>query len=143
MADTFLAVDISNIDRLGQRLTTLDRKMQHSVIRKGLRAAVNPMVRDARKLAPRNTGKGAKSIRGRVNIRKGNGIARITWDKKYFYLRFHETGTRKMSARPFLRPAFDNNRANSLQRFIEAAREEIRKFDSPPEGGEDEFEVTA
>jgi HK97 gp10 family phage protein len=108
-----------------------------------LRAAVNPMVKDARLLAPRNTGKGAKSIRGWVKISRGNGVARVTWDKKHYYMRFHETGTRKMSARPFLRPAFDTNRGNSVQRFIAAAQEEIRKFDAPPEGGPDEFEVAA
>lgn len=49
--------------------------------------------------------------------------------KKAFYGRFVEFGTRKMPARPFIRPAYDSRKAVALQqskqKFIELAQEAI------------------
>ncbi len=45
-----------------------------------------------------------------------------------FYWRFLEFGTEKMSARPFLRPAFDQTRERALETFKLKLSEEIAKI---------------
>ncbi len=44
--------------------------------------------------------------------------------KKQFYGMFHEYGTSKMKARPFLRPAYDEN----IEKVQEVIAEELRKI---------------
>lgn len=54
-------------------------------------------------MAPRDSGAGAASIHAQA---AGDEV-RVGPDAKHFYLIFHEVGTSKKSARPFLRPALD------------------------------------
>jgi HK97 gp10 family phage protein len=62
----------------------------------------------AREAAPKNTGAGAASIRAElIQTYEGVYVARVGWDRDHFYMMFHELGTSRMSARPFLRPALD------------------------------------
>jgi HK97 gp10 family phage protein len=57
-------------------------------------------------------------------IRKSAGI-RIREDA--YYWRFIEFGTSKMKARPFLRPAFDNNKAAINDTFVQSLSDGIDK----------------
>lgn len=51
---------------------------------------------------------GAESIGFELTINYiGRPEARVSWDKEHFYMWFHEHGTSKMPARPFLRPALE------------------------------------
>lgn len=58
----------------------------------------------AAQAAPKNTGGGAGSIHAEV---AEDGSVRVGWDRERYYMLFHEVGTSKMAARPFLRPALD------------------------------------
>ena len=53
--------------------------------------------------APKATGEGARSIRPE----RVGAVVRVSWDRDHFYLGFHELGTSRSPARPFLRPALD------------------------------------
>lgn len=67
-------------------------------------------VRDeARRRAPKDSGAGAKSIRVERHYDRSTRKVtyRVAWDREHFYMAFHELGTEKISARPFLRPAAD------------------------------------
>lgn len=44
-----------------------------------------------------------------------------------FYWRFHEFGTRHMPARPFLRPAIDENKEAAVDKFAEVMKKQIDK----------------
>lgn len=57
--------------------------------------------------APKRTGAGAASIHQETSVDEQSAVSRISWDDKHFYLYFHELGTSRMPARPFLRPALD------------------------------------
>lgn len=60
----------------------------------------------AARLAPKETGGGAKSIRAEViRAEDGDEEVRVSWDRDHFYMYFAEVGTQHQSARPFLRPA--------------------------------------
>lgn len=44
-----------------------------------------------------------------------------------YYWRFHEFGTRHMPARPFLRPAIDENKEAAVDKFAEVMKKQIDK----------------
>jgi HK97 gp10 family phage protein len=61
----------------------------------------------ARARAPRASGAGAESIHAEI-VKVGSAFQiRVAWDREHDYMFFHEVGTSKMPARPFLRPALD------------------------------------
>lgn len=68
--------------------------------------AAAPAVAEARAGAPRRTGAGGASIHAEPVLDGPEWTARATWERERFYMYFHERGTEKMPARPFLVPAF-------------------------------------
>ncbi|MGW3608942.1 HK97-gp10 family putative phage morphogenesis protein [Micromonospora sp. NPDC005163] len=57
--------------------------------------------------APKASGEGARSIRSEPVLDGPDWTVRISWDRAHFYLYFHDRGTRRLPARPFLEPALD------------------------------------
>lgn len=112
---------------MGQ-LEELGRVEQRAVLRKGLRAGSNVVRDDARNRAPRGeTGRGEKSIVSSVKVTGRQATATIGFKSKGagYYIRFHETGTSKMPARPFLRPAADANTGRIGEEMEKAMAEHI------------------
>jgi HK97 gp10 family phage protein len=72
-----------------------------------LLAAAAPVARDAAGRAPHRTGAGAASIRAEAVLDGPEWTAQVTWDQLHFYMYFHERGTSRLSARPFLVPALE------------------------------------
>jgi HK97 gp10 family phage protein len=60
---------------------------------------------DAELLAPKRSGKGARSIHHEVGFDEKGAYVRISWSKEAFYMQFSEFGTSRQEANPFLRPA--------------------------------------
>ena len=111
-------------------------KYQRKVVRKALREAAKPILRSAREKVPSDTGKlrkglrirAAKSRRGRFGIRvmtPPRAYLGIDPEAKGYYPAHVELGTRRMAARPYLRPAFDENREKSLGLFARELRKAI------------------
>ena len=71
----------------------------------GLVGAGESIAATAARLAPRETGEGAASIRAEVASGEDGPEVRVSWDERHFYLGFHEFGTARVAPRPFLRPA--------------------------------------
>lgn len=59
----------------------------------------------AAQLAPKDTGRGARSIRAELVKGRGDPEVRVSWDVSAFWMGFQELGTEERSARPFLRTA--------------------------------------
>jgi len=57
----------------------------------------------ARGYAPRRTGAGAASIGADAQA----GVARVSWDSDHHYMAFHQFGTHKLPADPFMDRALD------------------------------------
>jgi HK97 gp10 family phage protein len=68
------------------------------------------IAQDAKAAAPRDTGAGAESIQHEVGEDADGAYVRVSWDRDHFYMFFHEVGTSRKSARPFLRPAATKRR---------------------------------
>lgn len=61
--------------------------------------------------------KRASYARSRMNMRLGRLGKNYSIGGDAFYWHFIEFGTKKMSPRPFLRPAFESNKSNALNVF--------------------------
>jgi HK97 gp10 family phage protein len=74
-----------------------------------IEAAAQPAILMARANAPHRTGLGAASIHTEVSFGDG-GLPEVhaSWSRERYYMRFHEEGTRRLPARPFLIPAFES-----------------------------------
>jgi HK97 gp10 family phage protein len=118
---------------LSKLLKKLPVKVEKNFMRQAVRAGARVVVKDARKRVPKNTGNLAKSL-GVVSRRAKN----ITMSVKArsgkkqkndgFYGRFIEFGTRKMAARPFLRPALESNVSNIIKAMADKLNQAIDKF---------------
>lgn len=76
-------------------------------MRAGLLEAAVPVVHRAAAHAPKNTGRGAASIRAEAVLDGPEWTARISWDRDHYYMYFRERGTRQLPARPFLVPTLE------------------------------------
>lgn len=121
-------VKISGLRELGQRMQALSADIAGKIARQATAAGAGVVRKQARQNAPRDTGNlQAAIVMKRVRdialteeyvvaVRKGKtkdvkaakaGEGRL--GKDAFYARFVEFGTVKLPARPFLRPALENN----------------------------------
>src|SRR5665647_1324023 len=90
---------------------------EHMMGRKGKRVMVQP-------------GNLRKNIKVRLAPRKSRDVPIEYWtyvSKKAWYWIFTEFGTRKMSARPFMRPAFESRKQEALERIREYLAARIEK----------------
>ena len=75
--------------------------------------------RGAKSLAPKGrTGNLADAVMSEVVKTSNRIVASFGWDKKGFYGKFFEYGTKKLAAQPHIRPSFDRN-APRLERRID------------------------
>lgn len=150
-----ISVEIEGLDDLTQQLKRLESlAKQKTLTYKAMFFATKPMLDEVKRLAPKaekayfryyrkngksrvlqTPGKLKKSIkRRRVKLDSSIGVAVYSGPikhgeaKKYnvFYWRFLEYGTPKMRAFPFIRPAFDHKKEESLERFKQRYREYIQ-----------------
>lgn len=84
----------------------IERLKQLPELGRYLVEAAGPGVRRAQAAAPRLTGAGAASIHAEAVLDGPEWTARASWDREHWYMRLHEQGSRYMSARPFLVPAW-------------------------------------
>lgn len=144
------AIRISGAKEMEQLLRQLPQHLAKQVLTKALREAAKPILDEARSLAPvgqeakgrvrlRTTKRGKVSIDNygklKLNLRIANVPANQTPNSatvvvtvgKAFWGMFVEFGTRFMSARPFLRPAFEAKKMEVLKRLGESLGEQIEK----------------
>jgi len=103
---------------------------QPKVIRSAVRAAVRPIVKDARNRAPVRTGALRKSINVKVDrTRDRTGfVATVGFGKDQFYGIFSEVGTPTQPARPFLRPAMEAKKGEVINSFFAGMLKRINKI---------------
>lgn len=139
-------VKVEGLEELKRQIEGLNEKFQRRVLDQGVSAAARIIRNAASSKAPKDTGLLKRAIRiGKVRqlsfpgksvyhvfispkvkgTRQKKGKSREIWA---FYWRFLEFGTRKMAARPFLRPAFDENREQALKAMADKFRSALEKY---------------
>lgn len=120
-------LDFSDLDKLQKRLDEMGRK--GSILEnKALLAGAEVINKEVVKNAPERTGHAKKYLKvSKVSKEKGVKVVKVGISKgdnsEAFYLKFHEYGTSKMAARPFMRPAFERKRKEALEKTHEVIKE--------------------
>ena len=119
--------EIIGMDEILRKLKKLPEKIQQRVVVGAVRASAKPIIKEARALVPKKTGTLKKSI-GVVKRRsKDKNIVHFSIaplrKKGGWYGGFIEFGTKKMSPKPFIRPAFEKKGLET----IDYAREYMKK----------------
>ncbi len=111
---------LDNLQQLGQKASRIENQ--------ALTKAAGPILADAVQNAPEKTGRGKRGLKISRPRKKGEkkyvlvGIDRGDISE-IFYMKFHEFGTSKMKARPFLGPAYEKHK----QKAVEIIRDELRR----------------
>lgn len=119
-------LDFSSIDTFQKRLEELGRKgtkIENEALLAGAEVVNKEIVRNA----PEKTGRAKQFLKvSKVTKEKGIKVVKVGISREdnseAFYLKFHEYGTSKMSARPFMRPAFERKRKEALEKTHEVIR---------------------
>lgn len=120
---------------LAYQFKQLPLVVQRKLLRQSFREAMRPVLTMARALAPKLTGRMARTLRLRSMKRRRGQLGMmvisgrrsdlaIPADHPWYYPAHVELGTSKMPAHPYLRPAFDRQReimAQVIARGIEEA----------------------
>lgn len=128
MANDVVSMRITGLSRVTNRLRRVDGDMQGRVLKSSMRRAMDVVKKDAIDFADRNddprtplniadhiilntgTDKRTGNISARVGVRGGARYRRGDKDAgRVTYWRFVEFGTGRSRARPFMRPAMNNN----------------------------------
>jgi len=126
-------VSVSGLDDILKKLAILPQRVQKNVVVGAIRASAKPIIQEAKALVPKDSKSLSKSIgitkfktRKKslvwfsVSPRRGKN-----WDG--FYGRFIEFGTVKMSAKPFMRPAFEKKSAETIKFAKEYMKKRLDK----------------
>lgn len=122
-------IKLEGAKELEKQFKSLEPKIAKKLVRQSLRKAAKPILAAARTKCPVDTGELKKSIKIRAMKRRKNsfgvliGTALKWFVGDAFYGAFVEFGTSKMSARPFMRPAFDEKKGEAEQILVQEIRE--------------------
>ena len=134
-----LTIDILGQRELEQKLQKWVKRAQVRVIRSALSAAANPVLAEARRRAPRDSGALIESLATtrakKVVSYRRNGMIMALIGPNADYTQEHKGRIRRPAkyARvveyrtPFLRPAFDGTEKESLRIFEKKLRERMEK----------------
>jgi len=124
-------IEVNGLDEVLKKLKKLPEKVQKRVLVGAVRAGAKPIIKEAKRLVPVRTGTLKKSI-GVVKRRSKNKNLihfTVTPRKKKggWYAHYVEFGTLKMSARPFMRPAYEKEGENSIKFVREYMKKRVDK----------------
>ena len=125
-------IDFSCIDKLQDKLKEMGRKGSQ-IENKALLAGAEIINNEIKKNAPTKTGHAKSFLKvSKVKKEKGIKVVKVGISKsdnsEAFYLKFHEYGTSKMPARPFMKPAFLRKRKDALNITLDIIRKELNKW---------------
>ncbi|MGP4715484.1 HK97-gp10 family putative phage morphogenesis protein [Psychrobacter sp. T6-6] len=135
MSDDLMNVEfeVLGLSELDDALAELTLIAQKKTLEGALMKGALPIMKDAKKRAPKDEGDLIKAI-GRQRIKNADMPSVTVKIKKSrknpypFYWHFKEYGTSKMAATPYLRPAFEQNVELAIKLFSEELTKRIDKL---------------
>lgn len=134
-----ISLKLEGLDKLNEQLEQLGAELAVKTIRQAARRAFKPVLETAKQLVPVETGltrdniviatekggEGDTVVTVGLKVKAFKGAARLGRKTASPHWRWHfiELGTVKMRARPFLRPALDQN----ADQVVELLRDELAK----------------
>jgi len=127
-----IGIDFSSIDSIEKKLKEMGnkgKKLKDIALNEGAQIILNEMektrsfkdrsgkLRKGLKLSKATNFKGARVIK--IGVQKSD-------NSKIFYAKMLEWGTSKMSARPFMRPAYEKKRKEALEKTKSVLRQSLK-----------------
>lgn len=129
-----ITFDPAELAALEKRLNDVVDKVAKKALRGAVRKGMNKVRKVARENAPKDTGLLDENFALMTRTRMSEVIAKIGIrggarenDTTPFYFRFVELGTKDMQAKPFLRPALENNAQAVLDTVVEELKTALDK----------------
>lgn len=121
------SLKITGLREVNAKLRSLADDVRRKVLIQGTAAGAKVIKEEAGRRAPQRTGNLSRNLGTWVSSKNNGEIAeaRVKPKKKAYYGRFVELGTRKMRARPFLRPALDASGQAAVDRLAEKLKERV------------------
>jgi len=112
--------EMTGLDKFQKKLMSMEKNLQHKVVRTALREEMKEFQSDAKAYAPKDDGQIKKNIKVRASKRSRKSIGiNVSLHKDTFkdnyYGAFQEFGTSKIKPKGFLRQSFDSNVESSMQ----------------------------
>lgn len=127
-----LEMKLRGFEALERALAKMGDENVLKILRGSLRKGAKVVLADAKERAPEGkTGdlrEGLKIKTVHLNKSKKNIIVEIANTKSTYYAKFLEFGTKHISARPFMRPALDNNKNEVLKITGQEINKRISRF---------------
>ena len=124
----------AELEALEKRLNDVADKVAKKALRGAARKGMNKVRKEARENAPEDTGLLDENFALMTRTRMSEVIAKIGIrggarqnDTTPFYFRFVELGTKDIQAKPFLRPALENNAQTVLDTVVEELKTALDK----------------
>ena len=123
-------IELTGVDEILNKLQQMGANISR-LENKALRNAAEPVLEDAKANVPVRTGKLKKGLKI-TNVKKKEGVKYILVgvdrgdNSEIFYSKFIEFGTSKMSARPFLQPAYEKNKDNIQKTIANTLKEGLK-----------------
>lgn len=125
-------IELTGVDEILNKLQQIGTNISR-LENKALKNAAEPVLEDAKATNTFNdkSGKLRKGLKiSNIKNKEGTKYIFVGVDKgdnsKIFYGKFLEFGTSKMSARPFLQPAYEKNKDNIQQTIAETLKEGLK-----------------
>ena len=123
-------IELSGVDEILNRLQQIGANVSR-LENQALRNAAEPVLEDAKANAPVRTGKLKEGLKiSSIKTKEGMKYVLVGVDKsdnsKIFYGKFVEFGTTKMSARPFLGPAYEKNKREIVETIKDTLKEGLK-----------------
>jgi len=125
-------IELTGVDEILNKLQQIGTNISR-LENKALKNAAEPVLEDAKATNAFNdrSGRLRKGLKiSNVKNKEGIKYILVGVDKgdnsKIFYGKFLEFGTSKMSARPFLQPAYEKNKDNIQQTIAETLKEGLK-----------------
>lgn len=119
---------VEGIEDLMARINSLGESIATRTENKALREGAKVLQKGISKRAPWDTGDLAENIViSGVKQSEAGKYIEVGPDKKHFYGLFHEFGTVKMPAQPFMGPALEEEEKAVMNKIAGVLREELAK----------------
>lgn len=123
-------IELSGVDELLRKLQQMGANITE-LENKALKKAAEPVLQDAIANAPERTGNLKKGLKiSGIKNRDGTKYVLVGIDRsvtsKIYYGKFIEFGTIKMSARPFLGPAYEKNKKEIMEEIKNTLKEGLK-----------------
>jgi HK97 gp10 family phage protein len=121
-------VTVSGLNELEQKLRDESKKVAIRTVRRAAKDAGEIWIAAIEARAPALTGFMRTHVEMNTKAKSGDegSLTLIVGpDKKAFYDIFDEFGTKHQKANPFMRPAFEETKAQVLDKFVSDLRDEL------------------